>query len=199
MGCCGGSKRAPQATTVKAMSAMSRAGTPIEGMALIEYVGGNKGSSQWGGPGGSPSGQKYIFGDNSRDKIKYVRANDVAWILGLRDEGKTLFQVRNPKPIEAPEPVVTPEDEAETDPEVKAETEPETAEPMDNEPDIPDERPADAIELNDPADLTIAEIKALDLSEAGWLAMYEAEKAGKNRSGAIEFILSKLPSEDDTL
>lgn len=200
MGCCGGGKRTPQATTQKAMSAMSRSGAPIEGMALIEYAGRNKGSSQWGGPGGSPSGQKYIFGDNARDKIKYVKASDVAWILGLRDEGRPLFQVRNPKPLEAPKPVEPePADDTGGQPSgdapefgvqssegggkaTEGEKLPNDASTSDDPATEPE--PADI----DPNQLTIAEIKALDLTGDEWRAMYEAEKAGKNRAGAIEFL-----------
>lgn len=177
----------------------------MQGMTLIQYVGRNKGSSQWGGPGGSPTGQKYIFGDNARDKIKYVKADDVAWILGLRDGGKPLFQVHNPKSVE-PEPELPTEP---TDDDTGEQSSDDASDPdardsggsdLDGEagktPDISGDKPA----VTDPAALTIAEIKALDLNEAGWLTLYEAEQAGKNRAGALEFISSKLPQlEDDAI
>lgn len=183
MGCCGG-RRATAATTIKAQARMATAGVNVEGMVLIEYIGSNRGSTQWGGPGGSPSGQKYVFGDNPRDKIKYVRAGDVQWILDIRMDGRQVFKTRTPTPLAAPEPKPEPpsdDKQEEQTPDANAEQEASAEQPA-------------AI---DPASLTVAEIKALDLSTAGWVALYQAEQEGKGRASALEFIASKLPEDDD--
>jgi hypothetical protein len=49
----------------------------------------------------------------------------------------------------------------------------------------------------DPSALTVKEIKALDLDEAGWTGLLEQESAGKNRSGVkrhVKALLNKPPA-----
>jgi hypothetical protein len=52
----------------------------------------------------------------------------------------------------------------------------------------PVEEPADI----DPADLSVRDIRELELDEAGWHQLLEAERAKKNRSSAIDYIEAQL-------
>lgn len=47
-------------------------------------------------------------------------------------------------------------------------------------------------DVPDPNDMTIAEIKELDLSPELWKLVLKAETNGKNRAGAVEFIEQKI-------
>lgn len=44
----------------------------------------------------------------------------------------------------------------------------------------------------DPATLTVAEVKALELDAASWQALLEAEEQGKSRKSVLEYAESKL-------
>ena len=59
---------------------------------LIEYTGKNFGSETWGGPGAVPSNAYYVFGAGEKDRIKYVRPEDVEYFLNYRRNGAALFR-----------------------------------------------------------------------------------------------------------
>lgn len=91
------------------------------GMTMIQYTGSNVGSQTWAGPGEVPSGRYYIFGNNPKDKVKFVDARDVAWFTNLRDEGRNVFVLYKEPAVQKVEqkvesvlPIVTAE-EAELD------------------------------------------------------------------------------------
>ena len=105
MACCGkggsGAVRSAKPKGVLAMEAMAG----VDGMALLEYLGKNYGSQQWGGPN-LPSHRIYVFGNNPKDKTKLVDRRDVEWFLNRRENGKPLFrQVPLPRLMAASEPV----------------------------------------------------------------------------------------------
>lgn len=179
MACCGKGKVTPPAPQPRALtkgvtiqrSASAQAPT---GFVQIEYLGNNYGSTVWGGPGAAPSGRSYTFGAGATDRIKYVDPRDAQWFANLREGGRNVFaQVRV-------EPVAPP----------MSEPEPEEAEPLDNLSSGAEEVHAPA--LPDPADLTVTEIKALDLTPVQWDQLLAAERAGKNRATAVEYMESQL-------
>lgn len=161
-GCCGGGKAPPQNNQQahqQQQATIARALEQMNDMVAIEYIGGNVGSTKWGGVGSSPSGKAYVFGKNARDQVKYVDPRDVDWLLARRIDGAALFRVRQPEPV-AP-----------------TKTEPEQADGI------------------DPSKLTVAEIKALDLTPNQWEALAVAEKAGRKRVGVLEFVEEALSAE----
>jgi glycosyltransferase involved in cell wall biosynthesis/predicted flap endonuclease-1-like 5' DNA nuclease len=120
MACCGGRRQAPKQTITKVAQKAGKAAPAVfqvpgqGGMALLEYVGLNVGTSTWYGP---VTGTRYEFGANPRDKIKYVDARDVAGMLVLQEGTRTkrpAFRRYNPPPPApppAPAPVPAPEPE----------------------------------------------------------------------------------------
>lgn len=62
-------------------------------MVLVEYAGSNVGSQSWGGPGTVPSGRYYVFGNNAKDKVKFVDKRDVDWLLNRMESSKRLFRL----------------------------------------------------------------------------------------------------------
>jgi hypothetical protein len=57
-------------------------------MMLVRFLGGNVGSMQWNG---APSGRVYVFGNNDRDRVKYVEQRDVAWFLAIVEGDQAQF------------------------------------------------------------------------------------------------------------
>lgn len=118
VGCCGGSRRKSNPTSrgQRNPGRMSLAGMPRpltnkehEGLKLLEFVGGNVGSGNFYGP---VTGSVYKFGNNPRDKVKYVHADDAEEMLQLLKNKRPLFSVYvAPKP--APKPVDLGIDEGE--------------------------------------------------------------------------------------
>jgi hypothetical protein len=43
---------------------------------------------QWNG---APSGRVYVFGNNDRDRVKYVEQRDVAWFLAIVEGDQAQF------------------------------------------------------------------------------------------------------------
>jgi len=60
-------------------------------------------------------------------------------------------------------------------------------------PQEPTEPEAPTLPTNvDPGTLTVAEIKELDLTLEQWIEVFDMEQAGKNRTGALDFIVEKI-------
>lgn len=136
-------------------------------MELIEYQGGNFGVEQYIG---KVSRAGYAFGGSRRQG--WIDARDLTWFLSLKEAGKPLFRRVNEPEAEQP-----------------TTTEPETAEP---ETPVGGEPQAKS---TDYAGMTVAEIKELDLDDAGWDEVLRQENEGKGRISVIEFAKAKL--EDD--
>ena len=88
-------------------------------MTRMEYIGRNAGDSTWWGP---ETETRYVFSGNR--KVGYVDNKDVAGMLEMKKEGKSVFQVfRPPAKPEAPpvkEVVAVPDIQAMTGAEIKA-------------------------------------------------------------------------------
>ena len=108
MACCGkGGSGAVRSAKPKGALMMEASMAGVEGMILLEYLGKNYGSQQWGGPN-LPSRRIYIFGNNPKDKVKLVDKRDAEWFLNRREHGKAVFRqvpLHSPRPMAAPEPV----------------------------------------------------------------------------------------------
>lgn len=174
MACCGKGKVTTEQPRVLARGATiqraASAQAPI-GFVQMEYLGNNYGSTVWGGPGAAPSGRSYAFGADATQRIKYVDPRDVPYLSNLREGGRNLFALvkLQPAPAPTPEPVET-------------EALDNLSTPQGDEPET----------LPNPGDLTVTEIKALDLTPAQWEQMLVAERAGKNRATAIEHMEAQL-------
>jgi glycosyltransferase involved in cell wall biosynthesis len=188
-GCCGGGGVTKRKPTPAQVAQAARIAMDVQSMTLIEYVGKNYGSQRWGGPGGAPSGKTYVFGRSERDRIRYVDSRDVKWLLGVQVEGQPVFRMHKPVVANVKEIFDTG---GET---LEAEITVEGTEPGD-EIDVelgPDEIEVEVeTEIPDPSEMTIAEIKELNLAPELWKLVLEEEKNGKNRAGAIEFIETKI-------
>lgn len=104
MGCCGGrgtSRSRSRAPVPAAASAQTM--TARTGFRLVEYIGGNTGSMTFMGPA---TEKRYRFGDNSRDRIGYVDAEDLEGLLAMRRGRKHLFRIYRTvtKKVAEPEP-----------------------------------------------------------------------------------------------
>jgi glycosyltransferase involved in cell wall biosynthesis len=109
VGCCGGNRRKTNPNLGRRNPGrMTMAGMPNpltnreeQGLKLLEYVGGNVGSTNFYGPA---TGTVYKFGNNPKDKVKYVHVDDAEAMLNLLKHKRALFSVYvAPKP--APKPV----------------------------------------------------------------------------------------------
>jgi len=177
VGCCGGRRggmtQSPPTAFSPRMNAMMA--TQAENMVLIEYMGRNVGSTQWGGPN-LPSGRTYTFGANSRDVRKLVDKKDIEWFLSLRDRsGRNIFRRVSealPSPEEEdPDIAITASDEKVTEDTLSAE---------------------DRGDFVDPALLTIQQVLALDLEPDQVKVVLELEKSGKARKTLIEALEQRL-------
>lgn len=176
MACCGKGKvtQPAQPRTLARGVTVQRAASAQAptGFVQIEYQGTNYGTTVWGGPGSAPSGRSYTFGAGAADRIKYVDPRDVQWFRNLREGGQNVFAMVQVKPAPQPAPEVS------------------EAEEVDKLSTPTEETQAEA--LPDPADLTVAEIKEIDLTPAQWEQMLAAERIGKNRVSAIEHMEAQL-------
>lgn len=178
MACCGGRRSsATSAQNVQAASAKSTRMAGAEGFVEIEYVG----SQQLLTFTGSVTNTRYRFGVTRRHG--FVDKRDVgerptegrggSGFLALRRNGQFLFRVAEPKPVAAVKPVA----------EVNA------AEPV-VETEVVET--VETVAVPDPNTLTVDEIRDLDLSPVAWAQLLDAERAGKNRKSAVEFIEAQL-------
>lgn len=91
--CCGKSPRVAEVRGLtKLMTSNTMMRAPQGEMVLVEYTGKNFGSQTWGGPGAVPTGSYYVFGAAEKDRMKYVRPDDVAYFLAYRQGGNPLFK-----------------------------------------------------------------------------------------------------------
>ena len=168
MACCGG-RRSSVAPKPSAQPASTERMAGIEGFVEIEYVGDRQLSTFTG----EATNTRYRFGATRR--IGFVDKRDVgerpsegrpgSGFLALRRNGQYLFRAVEAPPAPAePEPEPEPE-AAVSEPEVMA---------------------------LDPNELTVDEIRALDLSPVAWAQLLDAERAGKNRKSAVEHIQAQL-------
>lgn len=91
VGCCGGRGNARKAARRAASVPMAAKNLPGKaGLRLLEYVGGNTGSSTFFGP---VTGQRYYFGGNAKDRVKYVDAQDYPEMVEMRKGRQRLFSI----------------------------------------------------------------------------------------------------------
>jgi glycosyltransferase involved in cell wall biosynthesis len=80
VGCCGGSRRSRPSRAIPRTSPAASMRVGREGMKLLEFVGTSSGSATYWG---AETGQRYVFGNNDRDRIKYVDIADVDGMLDI--------------------------------------------------------------------------------------------------------------------
>lgn len=193
MACCGGgggSAALPQSSPQRMEMAMLGS----QGMTEIVYVGGNMGTMEWYG---AVSKIRYVFGGARPEG--WVDAKDVDYFVGLRENGQPVFKLAKAK--EEPEPIPTPVIVDPGAPQVKTDEgvltvtssglvdgEGNVIDPATMKPRTEDQ-PQDIPAI---ADLTLAELKELQLEPNQWQLMFDDEEAGRNRVGHIQFIKSKL-------
>lgn len=168
-GCCGkASSSTPQAAP-RGASRSALPAAPSGDMIMLSYEGGNFGSNTWGGPGATPSGRTYRFGRNQQHRIKFVERGDVQWFLAQRENGKNIFAIYTP----APEPEAAPIEDLAAAGEA-----------------IADGIASGIVQQHsdiDPATMTVAQIKALDLTPAQWQLLALMERNGKVRVSVLEY------------
>ena len=149
------------------------------GMTKIEYTG-SKMNSSWHG---EVTHRDYIFGE---DRARgWVDNRDVDGFLKARDnKGNYIFKrVDAPKQVKQSEPVAVESNEKEVVV-LKGQSVGRSADAVavvEKQPNFPD-----------PIDMTVEEIKDLELDFGQWKALYSAEMAGRNRKGAVAFIEEKI-------
>jgi glycosyltransferase involved in cell wall biosynthesis len=181
MACCGGGgSRAKVAQSANsrgaAMAMQMMAGT--EGMALVEYLGGNYGSQQWGGPY-LPSHRIYVFGNNAKDKIKLIDKRDLAWFLGRRENGRVIF-----RQVSLPAPVILPESVAET----------EQVTPQVQGNEVVTVQETVGVPVFDPGTMTIEEVmsRLADQPASVVQAVLDLEQAGRGRKTLVARLKDQL-------
>lgn len=167
MPCCGGRNVANYANGNGGGAQMQALSVGEGGMVLIEYIGSNAGDETWFPP--NAPRQTYLFGGSRR--VGYVDQRHAEWFLNLKENGKHLFQQTSLKEPEIPQAeaeAVNPKAEA-VEVAVKA-----------------------AVRLPDPNALTVREIRDLELSADEWEQVLEAEKLGKNRTSAVDYMEAQV-------
>lgn len=178
-------------------------GVPADSeMVMMEYIGTSIGSKTWGGAGGVPSGRYYRFGSNHKDKVKYVERQDVPTLLGLRQDSKELFRVY-PLPDAAPRKVPSTEEaqgDAATKP-VEVQPAPKLVEApgsIGGEVGVSGSLSVKVQRKVPPAEnLTVADIKEMDLSREQWQTLLEQERKGKHRITVITYVEDLLHGKVD--
>lgn len=172
MGCCGKSR--PSNTTRSRGERVMTLQQNSPDMVLIEYIGTNVGSVNWGGSGTVPSRRYYRFGNNGRDKVKYVEQQDVSYFLEMKQEGKAMFRQAQEKP-----PVSLPPEPQMEKPQIVM-----------SSPDI--EQVQRIVEIPDINALNSKEIAALELTPEQWKLLTETEQQGKNRVTVLNLAKERL-------
>lgn len=111
------------------------------------------------------------FEQSGGNRAQYLEAGDEPTFP--QNYADYLITVGLAKPIQATPPVTKPL---------------ELPEPIEKDEPVAEATPV-AI---DPAGLTVAEVKALELDTAGWQALLAAEETGKSRKSVIEWAESKI-------
>ena len=182
--CCGkGRKSTPSMkSSSSSQNGIARMATSMvgqAGMTKIEYTG-SKMNSSWHG---EVTHRDYIFGE---DRARgWVDNRDVDGFLKARDnKGNYIFKrVDAPKQVKQSEPVAVESNEKEVVV-LKGQSVGRSADAVavvEKQPNFPD-----------PIDMTVEEIKDLELDLGQWKALYSAEMAGRNRKGAVAFIEEKI-------
>lgn len=189
MSCCGGGRASVTGSRSGGNRTM-KASLGSGGTVMVEFLGLSVGSTNWGGPGSTPSGRYYRFGNNTRDKVKYVEEIDLPWLLAVKEDGKSMFKRRETPPLQPTAGTV----DATGD--VVATVKKPVAEPVE-EPVVETPEPvavlADAPEpvaliVPDPSKLTVAEIRELELTTEGWEKLEAMERKGKYRVTVLDIV-----------
>lgn len=180
MGCCG-KKKTNNVPVQQAVPSQTLAPQAMEqGMTLITYTGASVGSQRWRGP----SGANYIFGANDRDRTKNVADMDVQYFLTIRENGRDAFMLTNTSETEH-KPAAEPAPKAM----VEIGEAPQEASPVADEGQSEVETTGDYDALpDDPGELTITDIKSLNLSAEDWVRLYEMEYEGKARKTLLDWL-----------
>lgn len=134
---------------------------------------------------GQTSRTNYRFGATRR--IGWVDQRDVgkrgeSGFLNVMEAGEYVFEpYREPGQAQAPPALATPPVPA-----------PSPAPVGEEQPDPGLDAQASMAEMPDPANLTVPEIRALDLTPAQWRRLLDLEQAGKQRTTAIQHIETAL-------
>lgn len=187
MACCGrGGNKKPAMKSTTSQSGVQRMSANMigtTGMIKLVYVG-SKMSSSWHG---EVSHRDYVFGqDRPRG---WVDKRDAEGFLKLRDsKGSILFKQADSSNVEVEkfsveEPVV--KESSDTVTAVKGQA-------VGNSFASTKAVKEGIVDFPDPTDLTVEEIKGLELSLAQWKSVYSAELAGRNRKGATLFLEEKI-------
>lgn len=183
MSCCGGNK--PKASNNRGARMANILSQPSPEFTLVQYVGKNVGSTNYGGPGAAPSGTYYRFGRNARDRIKYVNKTDVDWLSSLRDNGTTLFALYT-APATEPQIEPLPEPQINILPEEDNRT---VAVDTTGLVSVSGKLVATPIrKVIDPNNFTLDEIKEMRLEPEQWQNMVALEEKGKSRSSVLYWI-----------
>lgn len=118
VGCCGGRSRiTPSRRSTRSVEPTEMKDKSNQGLRLLEFVGLNSGSATYYGP---VTGSRYKFGNNDRDRIKYVAVEDYQAMLKLYKSKRPLFSAYvTPQP--APDIGVDEKEDGRVNPEEKTE------------------------------------------------------------------------------
>ena len=90
VGCCGGGRRSRPARAIPRTAPAAATMVGRDGLKLLEFVGPATGSATYWG---DVTGHRYVFGNNPRDRIKYVDADDADGFLDLWQGHKPVFSI----------------------------------------------------------------------------------------------------------
>jgi hypothetical protein len=179
MACCGGGSRGKGAASRAARSTPTpRIGIGVEGMVVLQYVGGNSGTEAWFGP---ETGQRYQF--SMLRPVAYVDKRDAPGLLAKSAHGRKVFRryVEPPKPARA-KPITTAIEKAARGDTVFVEaSEYNTADNVSLPADVKLEG------VPDVTGLKVSDIRAMlgDLDSRQKAAMLDAERAGDKPRASI--------------
>lgn len=180
--CCGkGGSSVQKANQI--MASINLAGQ--EGMVILEYIGRSVGSSRWGGR--DTNGRVYTFGNNVRDKRKYVDSRDKQWFLSKTQHGQPLFREYVVTPPElSPDPTV--ELNGDNTPSITVETVDE--EPTDTVEEV-EKTIAPFITQEQLDSLIVPKVLTLDGIDEHLDEVYQMELAGKGRTTLLAGLKEK--------
>lgn len=178
MGCggggCGGSKKKNTKTPTKLGGVPVARLTGQDGMVILEYRGTSEGVQTWRGP---VTRTPYRFGRTRSQG--YVDVKDAQGMLDISEQGARIFRVVSQPASTIPAPPPSAQ--------IVVNDEPIAQKPIQEPQEIIDEIDEDKPVL-DPYEMTIAEIKALDLTANQAEEMLFMELDGKSRSTLIQYL-----------